>query len=201
MEGSTTLRAEDYMRYISEEMIQHYHLRTTRHCDLVRHYCYRLVDHRLDVPTFQLTNLAAVHDATKFHPPEYAPYVLLTWRYKCKREHIIFGLPAEVDAEIRAATTHHIRCNPHHPDYFESRDIPLLNPRDRDKPPAELVDATAMPLVYIAEMVADWCAMAEEMGNTPRAWADRNVNIRWKFNDDQVKLIYSLINTAWRHGK
>ena len=28
-------------------------------------------------------------------------------------------------------------------------------------------------------------------------WADKNVNVKWKFNNDQKKLIYDLINKIW----
>lgn len=36
--------------------------------------------------------------------------------------------------------------------------------------------------------------MGEEKGNTVRSWADKNVNVRWKFTEDQVNLIYELID-------
>jgi hypothetical protein len=47
-------------------------------------------------------------------------------------------------------------------------------------------------------MCADWCAMSEELGtNSPKNWADKNVNIRWKFSPRQVKLIYDIIDKIW----
>jgi len=39
--------------------------------------------------------------------------------------------------------------------------------------------------------------MSEEKGNTPQTWADKNVNIRWKFNDKQKELIYKILNSIW----
>jgi hypothetical protein len=39
-------------------------------------------------------------------------------------------------------------------------------------------------------------AVSKERGNTPKSWADKNVNIRWKFNDDQKDLIYELIENV-----
>ena len=50
----------------------------------------------------------------------------------------------------------------------------------------------------IKEMVADWCAMSEEKGNTPKEWADKVVNKRWKFTSEQTKLIYTLIDKCWK---
>jgi len=73
----------------------------------------------------------------------------------------------------------------------------LINKNDRDEPPAEMVDATKMPDLDLAEMVADFCAMSEEKGNTPQSWADRNVNKRWKFTDQQSDLIYEIMNKVW----
>jgi len=60
-----------------------------------------------------------------------------------------------------------------------------------------MVDAMKMDNLDIAEMVCDWCAMSEERGNTPMQWADKNVNVRWKFTDEQKDLIYDLMNKIW----
>ncbi len=40
-------------------------------------------------------------------------------------------------------------------------------------------------------------AMSEEKGGTPKNWADKNVNVRWKFTDKQKDLIYELIEKIW----
>jgi len=61
----------------------------------------------------------------------------------------------------------------------------------------KMVDATKMSDLDIAEMTADWAAMGEERGNSPKEWADKNVNKRWKFTKDQEKLIYELIKSVW----
>ena len=39
--------------------------------------------------------------------------------------------------------------------------------------------------------------MSEERGNSPQEWADKVINKRWKFTDEQVKLIYELLNNIW----
>ena len=60
-----------------------------------------------------------------------------------------------------------------------------------------MVDASEMTRLDIAEMVCDWCAVSEERGNTPKSWADKNVNVRWEFTDEQKDLIYELIDGIW----
>jgi hypothetical protein len=47
-------------------------------------------------------------------------------------------------------------------------------------------------------MCADWMAMAEEKGTNPLTWAEKNVNIRWKFTEGQTKKIYEILNTIWK---
>lgn len=46
-------------------------------------------------------------------------------------------------------------------------------------------------------MVADWFAMSEELGGHPKDWADKNINIRWSFSQEQKNLIYDLIKGIW----
>ncbi len=136
-----------------------------------------------------------MHDDSKWEDPEYTPYVWLTWRYKCKDDGIELELPDGMDERIQKATWHHITVNKHHPEYwddnasFESN----LNSKDRDKPPENPVDATKMDDISLAEMVCDWNAMGLERGNTAESWADKNVNVRWLFTDDQVENIYKWI--------
>jgi hypothetical protein len=48
------------------------------------------------------------------------------------------------------------------------------------------------------EMVADWCAVSEERGNSPIDWANEKIGIRFKFSKEQVNLIYDLLNKIWR---
>jgi len=57
-----------------------------------------------------------------------------------------------------------------------------------------VIDVTNMSLTHIAHMTADWLAMGEELGNTAKEWADKNVGKRWKFSDEQTEFIYRIIN-------
>jgi hypothetical protein len=179
---------------ITGEMKRHFEKRTGRHIDLVRKYCKKIAK----VDGFSgLTNRGEVHDESKFGSVELDPYIWLTWRYKCKDDGVDYRLPGGMEEKIKRATEHHILTNSHHPEFHQDRKTGLLNDVDRDKPPRQIVDATRMPDLDIAEMVADWAAMSEERGGNPRDWADKNVNIRWKFHDNQKKLIYGLIDQAW----
>jgi hypothetical protein len=100
---------------------------------------------------------------------------------------------------MTAATFHHISTNKHHPDYWDDNlNIKNLNIVDRDKSPEKIVNATKMPLTYIATMVADWLAMADEKKTDPYKWAKDNINKRWNFTKEQEKFIYELMNELWK---
>jgi hypothetical protein len=185
---------EQLENVMTEEMEQHFIARTRRHIALTQKYCVRLEER--DPNLAGLSARGLVHDASKFEAPECEPYIWLTWRYKCKDDGVPCVLPPGMEARINAATEHHILTNAHHPEAHQARRSGLLNTQDRDKPPREMVDATRMGALYIAEMVADWAAMSEERGNTARAWADQNVNVRWRFTPAQVALIDRLIDVA-----
>ncbi len=59
-----------------------------------------------------------------------------------------------------------------------------------DKKP---IDVSAMPNTYIAELVADWQAMGEELGNAAREWYDKQKDVRWHFSPGQDQLIDRLL--------
>jgi len=74
----------------------------------------------------------------------------------------------------------------------------LINKNNRDEPiGGKIIDATKMKDLDIAEMVADWLSMSEEKNSKPKGWADKNVNVRWKFTDEQKDLIYEIIDGVW----
>lgn len=82
----------------------------------------------------------------------------------------------------KEAIQHHVLNNPHHPEYW-------AEDSDNSKP----LDVSKMPEIYIVEMVADWQAMSEELGNTIRDWFNKVNNVRWHFSPDQEELINKLI--------
>ena len=172
--------------------------RTDRHIALVQKYCGKIYD--LNSTEFsEIRKKGDRHDLSKFENPEKEPYIYISWEYKLKGE----GKKLEVSEDIRnsmnEATYHHIKSNSHHPEYHDfNTSLKSINRDKRDEPSGNIVDATRMPPLDIAEMVADWCSMASEKNNTPKDWADKNINIRWKFDDSQKDLIYVLIDGIWQ---
>lgn len=180
---------------ITKEMEDFYEKRTRNHIDLVAKYCRKISEY--DSKYDELLERLKVHDDSKFEEPERTPYIYITWKYKIKDEGKDFDVPKDIEDKMNEATLHHVTSNSHHPEFHSSRKTGLLNREDRDKPPKEIVDASSMPEIDIAEMVADWCAMSEEKGNSPKGWADKNVDVRWKFGDNKKNLIYELIDAVW----
>lgn len=143
-----------------------------------------------------LVEKAKDHDQSKFKEPQRTPYIALTWQHKWD-DYKSYKAPGIIpDKAINDATLLHITTEEHHPEYWTNqKDGDLLNSEDRDAAPKEMIDATKMSPLAIAEMVADWAAMSEELGQgSPRRWADKKVNIRWKFTPEQKKQIYDLIS-------
>ena len=193
------MRFDDYYLVessITNEMIEYFYERTNRHIDLVKKYG-RLINELGIEGLEDIVEVCNKHDASKFEQPERDDYIFISWDYKCKDDGTEFDLPQEIKDNMNRASEHHVKNNAHHPEYYCKQEDVKFDRHDRDKL-EKIVDATKMPEISLAEMVADWCAMSEELGkNTPKEWADNNVNIRWNFNDSQVKFIYDLISKIW----
>lgn len=169
--------------------------RTRKHIGLVGEFCDKIADKH---PEFkELLERKKVHDASKFEEPEYTPYLFVTWKYKCRKDGEEFEVPKEIEERMHEATLHHVTTNSHHPEYHSPRKDGLINRENREAPPKEIVDATSMPDIDVAEMCADWMAMSKELGSGPKSWADKNINVRWKFTEAQKKLIYEIIRECW----
>jgi len=181
---------------LTKEMLEWFNQRTANHIKLVQKYCKKIEEY--DPKRFEgLVERGKDHDQSKYKAPEHDPYVYITWRYKCKDDGKKLELTKAQEDAMNAASEHHIKNNPHHPEYHTDQEGELVNPKDRDKPPDKLIDATKMGKMDIAELCADWCAMSEERDGSPKAWADKNVNVRWKFTDAQKDLIYELIEEVF----
>lgn len=183
----------------TDEMKKWYEQRTSRHIKLVGKYCEKISQ---EFPEFkELIERAKVHDNSKYESPEMAPYIWLTWKYKCKddgKDFNSYDPPEDIDERMHEATEHHVLNNSHHPEYHCGKKEDVINRDNRDKPSGKVLDATKMPDLDIAEMCADWCAMSEEKSTDPKEWADKNINKRWKFTDEQSRLIYKLIESVWK---
>lgn len=186
---------------LHDEMYDWYVKRTNRHISLVQKYCKIIANN--DLKFLPLLERMRVHDKSKFESPERDAYVYITWKYHCAQTGKSFNdcnPPNNIDELMNIASHHHVTTNSHHAEYHSPRKTELLNRENRDEPPEKIVDATSMPDLDIAEMVADWSAMSEELNQgSCRGWANKNVNVRWKFTDKQVKLIYRLIDLVEKH--
>jgi hypothetical protein len=174
----------------TQEMKNWFELRTRKHIWLVQKYMLSMIERGLVEPW--MAGWVAVHDASKFEEKELVPYILISWQYHEKDAGRDFELSKNERMAMTEATHHHVTHNSHHPEYYNNG-VELINREDRDKPPAIIINAEKMQYEQLCEMVADWLAMAEEKGTNAKEWADRNVNIRWKFSDEQVGHIYYLI--------
>jgi len=177
------------------KMKKHFDKRTNMHIDLVAKYSKKIAEY--DDKFKDLLDRIKDHDQSKFKEPEFESYVWTTWNYKCKDDGKKFEIPEDMKDMMTKATEHHVKTNSHHPEFHCDQTANLINKDDRDKPPEEMIDSTKMPDLDIAEMIADWCSVSEERKTNPKDWADKNVNVRWKFNDSQKALIYELIEEIW----
>jgi hypothetical protein len=172
-----------------EEKIAFFMDRLQEHIDRVKSAAYDIAQ---AYPEFsELVDQAEEHDASKFEEPEKSPYIELTWAKKLEKE---TGRKFDSTPEITQATLHHIKNNRHHPEFhLEDKTKANLSSTNRDES-IECVDATNMPDLDVAEMVADWQAMSEELGtNTAREWFDDVKDVRWKFSVEQEELIDRLL--------
>lgn len=171
-------------------MKQHFDLRTAKHIATVLNYSRKANSYYVD---FQPNEF---HDCSKLYEKiEMVPYIYTTWKYKMNGN---YEIPEHIKQLTDEATFHHIKNNQHHPEYWDKQLINNpINTVDRDKPSDVLVDATSMPYNAIIEMCCDWCAVSAERQTNPLDWADMNINVRWKFNLKQTKLIYEVLNSLW----
>ena len=202
-EGNTPPETQENERITEskDEQYKWFINRTNKHVSLVKNAAKKIVG---AYPEFEdLLKQVEVHDASKLEEPEKTPYVSITWRHKLENERGEFdpinnkgyqtpGLLAKEDENT--ATLHHITTNSHHPEYhLKDKQDANINSKDRDKSNS-CVDATAMPDLDIAEMVADWQAMSEELGkNTSRQWFNKQKDVRWHFSAKQEQLIDGLL--------
>ena len=178
----------------TKEMEDWFNKRTRKHIELVQKYANMIAE--FDPEKFgDLIKVTEVHDLSKLNSNvERIPYIFISWNYHCKDLGKPFEVPLEIKDQMNEATLHHIKNNKHHPEFWAG-ETAQINKDDRDAITKELVDATMMPDLYLGEMCCDWQSMSiERKNNTIREWADRNINIRWKFTPHQKELIYNLIS-------
>jgi len=177
---------------ITKEMTDWFYKRTYHHVDLVEKYINIYYDGK--VPYNLLDN---GHDESKFEEPEFTPYVIITWDYRCKEHGIPFIVPNNIKEDLNKATLHHIKSNRHHPEYWVERETELLSRDNRDSADIPTIHIEDMPIDALVEMCADWCAMSEEKGNTPFDWYNKVIGVRWDFGPTDNKTIIKILMNMW----
>lgn len=179
---------------ITEEMKKWYFKRLNNHVKLVQKWYGRI---------YAFTGIDEVsvkyHDMSKMGEPELTPYIYTVWKQKANLEGFDYEIPKDMVDSCHAATIHHIITNKHHPEYWDDNfdAEKSFNRENRDAVAEHPVDATKMPMKYIAEKLADWMATAEERGTDPYAWAELNINKRWLMTDKQIAFTYLLLDKVW----
>lgn len=165
--------------------------RTNKHIERVKEAARKIVAKFPELK--ELLDKVEHHDEGKFKDPERDPYIELTWRHK-NDNWKSYKTPGTIDDElINVATMHHVTSHEHHPEYWNPKEA-NIDPNDRDKS-TRLLDASAMPRIALAEMVADWQAMSEELGkNTAREWFNKQKDVRWKFTPEQEEFIDKMLS-------
>ena len=116
------------------------------------------------------------HDKSKFSSRELPGYVWVNEFHRHKRLGLPYSEPSGVKRMRQNAMGLHIGCNRHHPESHQ--------------------DPNKMRLLDLAEMVADWTAMSQELkqnGGSCRKWAEENIG-KWKFSESTKKKIFDLIS-------
>ena len=190
--NNNLIESSDGLEY-DKEMEDWFVERTNKHISRVLKFS-KLIEQYDGVRFKDLSKQCRNHDRSKFDSDvEKIPYILITWNYHCKDIGKKYDVPEDIKERLLEATKHHVKTNKHHPEYWSDQSDDILNKNDRDKPNGKIVDATKMPIAYIAEMVSDWLSMSEEKGTSITEWCENNINIRWKFTDEQVETIYELV--------
>lgn len=167
----------------TSEMMAFFERRTRKHIDRVIGNLTVLA--KLPGYPKEIVSRGKIHDASKFAPPERVPYIWLTEFYRRRQTGEAFAYPAGIEEQVKAAIQHHLKTNRHHPEFHASPD--------------------AMSDVDIIEMVCDWTAIAQELGEnggSARQWADNNVGDqkRFKFSKAKKQFIYQVIDDLARHA-
>ena len=159
---------------ITKEMREHFQKRMKTHIDRVNYFAKKL------------SLSFSEHDADKFLPENIDIQTKFSWSCFIGKR-----LEREDVEELDRITLIHIITQQHHPEYWVE-DKSVLDGFTRHNPTQNL-DCSKMSNVAIYEMCCDWCAMAKQFHSHPTNWADKTVNKRWMFTDEQVTLIYDTL--------
>lgn len=164
-----------FFDYPPQEAVDLFLKRTDHHIELVKNNIYLFQESdKYNLIFDELTIRSAYHDTSKYREPELTPYIWRTWQSHCVLNNIPFDLPIGMDQKIRDAIFHHITHNRHHPEWWD--------------------DPDNMTKVDIIEMVCDWKALSQEMGEkSPIDYANRVLGRRFHFSQEKCDYIKKII--------
>lgn len=162
----------------TQEMLDFFKKRTKEHINRVVKFMRQLEGFR-DLTAEELKERAAAHDRDKYSKELVLPYIWVTEYHRVNNEGAVSEELQQQYDLASEATGKHVQQNRHHPETHES-------PED-------------MTELDLAEMVADWSAMAEELGEgSARGWAEKNIGSKWEFSPEQTEFIFDAI--SWLEG-
>ena len=157
----------------TDEMVKFYEKRTNDHIKRVQTNIKRIIKAKPELNKDELLKRLKDHDKSKYSKDERIPYIWLSWWHKERNAGRKFNYPQGIKEIVKKAAKGHVYHNKHHPESHN--------------------DITKMTNIDLAEMVADWAAMSQELGGSTKKWADDNVGKKWKFTKDQTEFIYNII--------
>lgn len=138
----------------------------TRHIEYVREACL-LLGKRLIAEGRSKFGIILINHG---YLHDVSKFTGIEWKYL----HAGKDVPKE---ELELAIEQHTHTNPHHPEYWDN-------------------GIDSMPEIYVAEMVCDWYARAQEFGTGLREWIEKVAIDKFKINKDgqQYKWICAFVD-------
>lgn len=163
---------------LTQEQIDFFHKYETNHEIGVRRNALKLSKKFPDIAT-KLMKAVTKHDASKWGATENWAYI---WRYSNNNYGIEY--PAEeLEDYVRKIVARHASINRHHPEYWEKKG-------GLDK----------MPPYELAHMVCDWGSVSKAVDDNLHNWWRYRASRRWKFTDEQKKLIKQYVDCLESNG-
>lgn len=163
------LAANDIAPPFMEEMQTTFVTWTLAHIELVKQNLLRMEGYE-GLSLVELTERAIEHDQSKFSEEEREGYIWLTWMYQNRA----VSQPNFIRNRVEKSLQRHRQSNRHHPEAHS-------NPND-------------MSLLDLVEMVCDWTAVAQQIGESSAlAWARANIK-RWPFSAASQEKVFNIID-------
>lgn len=133
---------------------------------------------RLDIDNDKLYALVMEHDLSKYQPIEFDGYRAMFYPTEDEEDKANAGY---IKAKFDNSWLHHLRNNPHHPEFWTYLDADF-----------KIVCNTMTP-IYVAEMILDWASMGIVKNDTAYEYWINNIDAK-PFSDETIDIIDSVID-------